>query len=78
MMPELSLVYPHVVPAKSAALQLLQLQKHCGACGGELYQREDDKEAVIAKRLSVYQEQTAPIVHFYRTEGVACDNLCRW
>ena len=43
---------------------------NCSACGGALYQREDDKEEVIAKRLSVYQEQTAPIVHFYRTEGL--------
>ena len=43
---------------------------NCSACGGSLYQREDDKEEVIAKRLSVYQEQTAPIVHFYRTEGL--------
>jgi adenylate kinase len=42
----------------------------CVACGGELYQREDDKEEVIAKRLSVYEEQTAPIVDFYRTEGL--------
>jgi adenylate kinase len=42
----------------------------CSACGGELYQREDDKEEVIAKRLAVYEEQTAPIVHFYRTEGL--------
>jgi adenylate kinase len=42
----------------------------CSACGGELYQREDDKEEVIAKRLAVYQEQTAPIVNFYRTEGL--------
>jgi len=42
----------------------------CVACGGELYQREDDKEEVIGKRLSVYQEQTAPIVDFYRTEGL--------
>jgi adenylate kinase len=42
----------------------------CSACGGELYQREDDKEEVIAKRLSVYEEQTAPIVHFYRAEGL--------
>jgi len=42
----------------------------CVACGGELYQREDDKEEVIAKRLSVYQEQTAPIVDFYRAEGL--------
>jgi adenylate kinase len=42
----------------------------CSTCGGELYQREDDKEEVIAKRLAVYEEQTAPIVHFYRTEGL--------
>jgi adenylate kinase len=42
----------------------------CLSCGGELYQREDDKEEVIAKRLSVYQEQTAPIIDFYRTEGL--------
>lgn len=42
----------------------------CGSCGGELYQREDDKAEVIAKRLDVYEEQTAPIIHFYRTEGL--------
>ena len=42
----------------------------CVVCSGELYQREDDKEEVIAKRLSVYEEQTAPIVDFYRTEGL--------
>ena len=43
----------------------------CSACGGaDLYQREDDREEVIAKRLSVYEEQTAPIIHFYRTEGL--------
>ena len=42
----------------------------CSACGGELYQREDDKEEVVAKRLAVYEEQTAPIVNFYRTEGL--------
>lgn len=42
----------------------------CAACGGELYQREDDKEEVIAKRLAVYEEQTAPIVAFYGNEGL--------
>ena len=43
----------------------------CGACGAsELYQREDDRPEVIGKRLEVYEEQTAPIVHFYRTEGL--------
>jgi adenylate kinase len=42
----------------------------CDGCGGELYQREDDKEEVIARRLEVYGEQTAPIIDFYAREGV--------
>jgi len=42
----------------------------CAACGGELYQREDDKADVIARRLEVYNEQTAPIISFYRGEGL--------
>ena len=42
----------------------------CGACGGELYQREDDKEEVIANRLKVYADQTAPIIAFYRDKGL--------
>jgi adenylate kinase len=43
----------------------------CSACeGADLYQREDDRAEVIAKRLDVYEEQTAPIIHFYRTEGL--------
>lgn len=42
----------------------------CDGCGGELYQRDDDKEEVIARRLEVYAEQTAPIIAFYRSEGL--------
>jgi adenylate kinase len=42
----------------------------CASCGGELYQREDDKAEVIARRLEVYNEQTAPIIAFYRGEGL--------
>jgi len=42
----------------------------CAACGGELYQREDDKAEDIARRLEVYNEQTAPIIAFYRGEGL--------
>jgi adenylate kinase len=42
----------------------------CNNCGGELYQREDDKEEVIANRLSVYSEQTEPIVVFYKNLGI--------
>jgi adenylate kinase len=45
-------------------------QEKCDACGGELYQRDDDKEDVIARRLEVYAEQTAPIIAFYRHEGL--------
>ena len=42
----------------------------CPSCSGDVYQREDDKAEVIARRLEVYQEQTAPIVSFYRNEGL--------
>lgn len=42
----------------------------CPNCGGDVYQREDDKEDVIARRLEVYEEQTSPIVSFYRSEGL--------
>jgi adenylate kinase len=42
----------------------------CDSCGGELYQRDDDKEEVIARRLEVYAEQTAPIIAFYRAAGL--------
>ena len=42
----------------------------CPNCGGNIYQREDDKEEVISRRLEVYLEQTAPIISFYRNEGL--------
>ncbi len=38
----------------------------CDRCGGELYQRDDDREDVIANRLEVYREQTAPLLDFYQ------------
>lgn len=38
----------------------------CTAAGGELQQREDDNEEVIANRLDVYRSQTEPLVDFYR------------
>ena len=43
---------------------------NCPTCGGDIYQREDDKAEVITRRLEVYEEQTAPIVSFYRSEGL--------
>jgi adenylate kinase len=41
----------------------------CTNAGGELVQREDDNEEVIANRLEVYREQTEPLVEFYRKLG---------
>ncbi|MBU0687147.1 MAG: adenylate kinase [Candidatus Margulisbacteria bacterium] len=40
----------------------------CDACGGELYQRKDDVEAVIKTRFNVYQEQTKPLIKFYQEQ----------
>lgn len=42
----------------------------CDRCGGELYQRDDDKEETIAARLRVYEEQTLPVVDYYRRKGL--------
>ncbi len=42
----------------------------CDACGGELYQRDDDKESVIRQRLAVYHSQTAPLVDYYGKAGL--------
>ncbi len=41
----------------------------CDACGGELYQRADDNEETIKKRMTVYNESTMPIVDHYRLQG---------
>jgi adenylate kinase len=42
----------------------------CDVCGGELYQREDDKRETVRKRLKVYHEQTAPLIDYYREAGL--------
>ena len=40
----------------------------CDRCGGQLQQRADDNEETITKRLKVYQEQTEPLVEYYRKQ----------
>jgi adenylate kinase len=42
----------------------------CDACGGELFQRDDDNAATIQNRLSVYAASTAPLVAFYAERGM--------
>jgi adenylate kinase len=41
----------------------------CDQCGGELYQREDDKPETARRRLEVYAQQTAPLIDYYRERG---------
>jgi adenylate kinase len=41
----------------------------CDACGGELYQRTDDKEETVRERLKVFFSQTLPIVEYYHKQG---------
>ena len=41
----------------------------CDSCEGALYQREDDKEETIKKRLDVYEHETAPLKEYYKKQG---------
>ena len=51
----------HLSPSK--------VEGHCDACNGELFQRADDNEETIANRLTVYQQQTAPLVEYYQNQN---------
>jgi len=42
----------------------------CDKCGGEVYQRDDDKPEAIKQRLKVYQDQTSPLIDYYKKKGM--------
>lgn len=42
----------------------------CDKCGSELFQRDDDKEETIKRRLDVYDAQTAPLINYYKERGI--------
>jgi len=42
----------------------------CDRCGGEIYQRDDDREEVIRNRLNVYYEQTSPLIEYYEKKSL--------
>ena len=45
----------------------------CDDCGGSLYQRDDDKAEVVARRIEVYNQETQPILDYYREVGILSD-----
>jgi adenylate kinase len=42
----------------------------CDKCGGELYQRDDDQEETVRKRLKEYDEKTSPLIAYYAGKGI--------
>ncbi|MBW1713364.1 MAG: adenylate kinase, partial [Deltaproteobacteria bacterium] len=42
----------------------------CDKCGGQLFQRDDDNEATVKNRLKVYNDQTQPLIDYYRAKGL--------
>jgi adenylate kinase len=46
------------------------VEGRCDKCGGETYQRDDDREGTVRQRLTVYADQTAPLVRFYEGQGL--------
>ena len=45
----------------------------CDKCGGNLYQRNDDKEETVKNRLGAYHAQTEPLIEYYKKQGVFLD-----
>ena len=42
----------------------------CQECGGQIYQREDDLEETVRRRLQEYEAKTAPLIEYYQAEGL--------
>jgi adenylate kinase len=47
-----------------------EIEAVCDKCDGELYQRGDDTLEIVRKRLSLYHEQTEPVIEYYRKKGL--------
>ncbi len=47
-----------------------KVEERCDACGGPTYQRDDDREDTVRRRLLVYADQTAPLLSFYESRGL--------
>lgn len=47
-----------------------KVENICDACGGDLILRDDDKPETVTKRLTVYHDQTKPLIDYYKEEGI--------
>ncbi len=47
-----------------------KVEGKCDACGGELYQRNDDKEETVSKRIEIYLSETVPLTEYYSDKGL--------
>ncbi len=45
----------------------------CDKCGGKLYIRNDDKKETVLNRLEVYNEETAPLIEYYKNKNILFD-----
>ena len=59
---------PHTVVDSQVASD-----QRCGHCGGQLYQRVDDEPEPVRRRVRVYQEETLPLLNYYRERGLLVD-----
>lgn len=42
----------------------------CDSCGGELFQRDDDKKETVENRIKVYESETLPVIEYYKSAGI--------
>ncbi|MFW6148550.1 MAG: adenylate kinase [Atribacterota bacterium] len=47
-----------------------KIKNKCDKCGGDLIQRDDDKEETILKRLEVFNDETLPLVNYYQKQNI--------
>ncbi|KAF3361437.1 adenylate kinase [Chlamydiales bacterium STE3] len=50
-----------------------KVEGQCDQCGGELYQRDDDKPEVVSNRLKTYHKQTEPLINYYKNRKLLID-----
>ncbi len=60
-------------PHNINAMDSTQKDPKCEQCGGELYQREDDRSEAVQRRIQVYNDETVPVLDFYRERDLLLD-----